>query len=100
MNRAASIGVALPCVVPREWIEPPEYDTSEGALLDDYDNSNENTGMLKSSNPHLLTDSNDDSGDDDWISEDERRRGGSGKGKQALRDTAGRRLPPAERALR
>ncbi|KAH7193242.1 PPPDE putative peptidase domain-containing protein [Fusarium flagelliforme] len=100
LNRAASIGVALPCVVPREWIEPPEYDTSEGALLDDYDNSNENTGMLKASNPHLLTDSNDDSGDDDWNSEDERRRGGSGKGKQALRDTAGRRLPPAERALR
>ncbi|QPC77252.1 hypothetical protein HYE68_008004 [Fusarium pseudograminearum] len=100
LNRAASIGVALPCVVPRDWIEPPEYDTSEGALLDDYDNSNETTGMLKSINPHLLTDSNDDSGDDDWNSEDERRRGGSGKGKQALRDTAGRRLPPAERALR
>ncbi|RGP78102.1 hypothetical protein FLONG3_3780 [Fusarium longipes] len=100
LNRAASIGVALPCVVPRDWIEPPEYDTSEGALLDDYDNSNETTGMLKSTNPHLLTDSNDDSGDDAWNSEDERRRGGSGKGKQALRDTAGRRLPPAEMALR
>ncbi|KAG8676891.1 hypothetical protein FPOAC2_03006 [Fusarium poae] len=100
LNRAASIGVALPCVVPRDWIEPPEYDTSEGALLDDYDNSNEATGMLKSTNPHLLTDSNDDSEVDDWNSEDERRRGGSGKGKQALRDTAGRRLPPAERALR
>ncbi|KAF5656959.1 UPF0326 domain-containing protein [Fusarium heterosporum] len=99
LNRAASIGVALPCVVPRDWIEPPEYDTSEGALLDDYDNSNENSTMLQTTTPHLLTDSNDSS-DDEWDSEEERRRGGSGKGKQALRDSAGRRLPPAERALR
>ncbi|KAF5018704.1 hypothetical protein F66182_9318 [Fusarium sp. NRRL 66182] len=101
LNRAASIGVALPCVVPRDWIEPPEYDTSEGALLDDYDNSNETSHMLGSSGPHLLTESDDGSGDDEeWDSEEERRRGGNGKGKQALRDSAGRRLPPAERALR
>ncbi|KAM5381752.1 hypothetical protein ACJZ2D_002972 [Fusarium nematophilum] len=100
LNRAASIGVALPCVVPRDWIEPPEYDTNDGALLDDYDNSNEHSRMLGSSAPHLLTESNDGSEDDEWDSEEERRRGGSGKGKQALRDSAGRRLPPAERALR
>lgn len=99
LNRAASIGVALPCVVPRDWIEPPEYDTSEGALLDDYDNSNENSTMLQATTPHLLTESNDTS-DAEWDSEEERRRGGSGKGKQALRDSAGRRLPPAERVLR
>ncbi|KAF4457065.1 UPF0326 hag1 [Fusarium albosuccineum] len=101
LNRAASIGVALPCVVPRDWIEPPEYDNSDGALLDDYDNSDEHSHMLGASAPHLLTESNDGSGDDaEWDSEDERRRGGSGKGKQAVRDTAGRRLPPAERAPR
>ncbi|KHN98626.1 UPF0326 protein hag1 [Metarhizium album ARSEF 1941] len=35
LNRAANIGVALPCVVPREWIEPPEYETADGELLDD-----------------------------------------------------------------
>lgn len=33
LNRAASIGMALPCVVPREWIDPPDYGTAEGDLL-------------------------------------------------------------------
>ncbi|KAF1854466.1 hypothetical protein Lal_00012849 [Lupinus albus] len=102
LNRAASIGVALPCVVPRDWIEPPEYDTSEGALLDDYDNSNDDNShtLKKSTDPHLLMEDNDSNEDDEWDSAEERRRGGSGKGKQALRDSAGRRLPPAERAIR
>jgi len=35
LNRAASIGLALPCVVPREWIEPPDCETAEGELVDD-----------------------------------------------------------------
>lgn len=101
LNRAASIGVALPCVVPRDWIEPPEYDTADGALLEeDEDDSNERSRMLGDSAPHLVTDSNDDSETDEWNSDDERRRGGSGKGKKAVRDTAGRSLPAAERAPR
>jgi len=29
LNRAASIGVALPCVVPREWIAPPDFETAD-----------------------------------------------------------------------
>ncbi|CAK7198388.1 hypothetical protein SEUCBS139899_001049 [Sporothrix eucalyptigena] len=33
LNRAASIGVALPCIVPRDWIDPPEYDSTDGELL-------------------------------------------------------------------
>ncbi|CAK7268249.1 hypothetical protein SEPCBS119000_002964 [Sporothrix epigloea] len=33
LNRAASIGMALPCIVPRDWVEPPEYDSAEGELL-------------------------------------------------------------------
>lgn len=50
LNRAASIGVALPCIVPRDWIEPPEYDTQGGDLLDDDDdNSDERSRMLRSS---------------------------------------------------
>jgi hypothetical protein len=52
LNRAASIGVALPCVVPRDWIEPPEYDTADGELLlhndEDDDNADERSGMLGS----------------------------------------------------
>jgi deubiquitinase DESI2 len=37
LNRAASIGVALPCVVPREWLAPPDFETADGELLDDDD---------------------------------------------------------------
>ena len=50
LNRAASIGLALPCVVPKEWIAPPECDTAEGELLDeddgDEDESDEGAAML------------------------------------------------------
>lgn len=97
LNRAASIGVALPCVVPRDWIEPPEYDGADGELLDeDDDNANEQSHMLRQSRSHFLSErSNSDAG---WDSEEERRHGGSGKGKQAVRDEAGRQLPASERA--
>ncbi|CAK7210496.1 hypothetical protein SCUCBS95973_000803 [Sporothrix curviconia] len=33
LNRAASIGLALPCIVPRDWIDPPEFDSADGELL-------------------------------------------------------------------
>lgn len=46
INRAASIGVALPCVVPREWIAPPDYDTADGELLDE-DFEDERASMLR-----------------------------------------------------
>ncbi|KAI5462894.1 PPPDE putative peptidase domain-containing protein [Mariannaea sp. PMI_226] len=101
LNRAASIGVALPCVVPREWIEPPEYDGADGELLADYDDNNEDerSRMLsRHSTSHLYSDHDERSEADDWDSEEERRRGGSGKGKKAVRDSAGRQLPAAERA--
>lgn len=35
LNRAASIGVALPCVVPKEWIAPPDFETADGDLVDE-----------------------------------------------------------------
>lgn len=107
INRAASIGVALPCVVPRDWIAPPDHDTAEGELLDEEDdlhNSTERSRMLRRSdseryaadagedNPDLLTD------DDEWDSEEERRQGGTGKGKGRATDSAGRVIPPSERA--
>lgn len=103
LNRAASIGVALPCVVPREWIEPPEYDVAGGELLDDEDpTADEHSHMLGQSCQHLLSGRSDAAAADDdateWNSDDERRRGGSGKGKQVVRDSAGRQLPAAERA--
>lgn len=96
LNRAASIGVALPCVVPRDWIEPPEYDTADGELLDEDDDADEQSHMLRETPSHFLVQGNE--ADVGWDSEEERRRGGSGKGKQVMRDTAGRQLPPSERA--
>jgi deubiquitinase DESI2 len=100
LNRAASIGVALPCVVPRDWIEPPEYDTADGELLDDEEEHvDERSGMLKPSPPRFLAEAQRSRSEEtEWDSEEERRRGGSGKGKKALKDTSGRRLPAAERA--
>jgi deubiquitinase DESI2 len=54
LNRAASIGVALPCVVPREWIEPPDVETADGMLVEDEDEeleaarpADERTAMLR-----------------------------------------------------
>ena len=45
LNRAASIGIALPCVVPREWIAPPDHDTADGELVEDEED--ERTSMLR-----------------------------------------------------
>jgi len=109
LNRAASIGVALPCVVPKEWIEVPDFDTADGALLDEDDEDvggrgGERARMLRTSDeqPRLVGQEDREDGDSgvDWDSEEERRHGGTGKGKgkAPVRDAAGRVLPPAERA--
>jgi deubiquitinase DESI2 len=104
LNRAASIGVALPCVVPREWIEPPDFDTADGELVDEeeQERADERSRMLRRSSaeqPHLLGQGNQENRNG-WDSEEERRKGGNGKGKgkEPVRDSAGRSLPPAERA--
>ncbi|KAL1839145.1 hypothetical protein VTJ49DRAFT_1841 [Mycothermus thermophilus] len=111
LNRAASIGVALPCVVPREWVEPPDFETADGELMDDGGQAHgrgedgsgqgERDRMLRSSEevPRLVGQEEEEQ-DDEWVGEEERERGGSGKGKgkAPVRDAAGRALPPAERA--
>lgn len=33
LNRAAGIGLALPCVVPKEWVQGPDVDSAEGQLV-------------------------------------------------------------------
>ncbi|KAK9421567.1 putative PPPDE domain-containing protein [Seiridium cardinale] len=97
LNRAAQIGVALPCVVPRDWLEPPDYETAEGALVEEDDeemDANEGTGFLSRGNSYRgnLAEDRDDG----------RTRSGStskGKGKStSTRDSSGRALPAAERA--
>ncbi|KAI2602383.1 DUF862-domain-containing protein [Hypoxylon sp. NC1633] len=106
LNRAASIGVAFPCVVPRDWIEPPDFETADGELLDDDDDDegfddHEGTRMLRQDSTRRLamTDTDDDEDENSsWNSEETRRRSKSNKGKGPARDTSGRALPPAERA--
>jgi len=107
LNRAASIGVALPCVVPREWIDPPDFDNADGELLDEEDDihdAHEGSRMLRTSRSydrHSYDDGNRQGGvhdEENWDSEEERQHGGSGKGKAPVRDTSGRVVPAAERA--
>ena len=103
LNRAASIGVALPCVVPKEWIAPPDFETADGELMEDEDehnSSHERSGMLNNMDTSHQRRSMDYADEEDWDSEEERRQGGSGKGKgkAPVRDTSGRVVPPAERA--
>lgn len=99
LNRAASIGVALPCVVPKEWIAPPDFETADGELLDD-DETNESSRMLR---PRQHRHSFDDGEslnetDDEWHSDEDRRNSGQWKGQSPVRDTSGRVVPAAERA--
>ncbi|KAK5011590.1 hypothetical protein LTR28_012500 [Elasticomyces elasticus] len=46
LNRAASIGLALPCVVPQEWVLSPDHDTADGELVEEGDD--EQAAMLGS----------------------------------------------------
>lgn len=99
LNRAANIGVALPCVVPKEWIAPPDYETADGELLNNEDDEDERSRMLRRESQERYRFHNTSRQDDEaWDSEEERRRGGSGKGKAPIRDTSGRVVPAAERA--
>ena len=99
LNRAASIGVALPCVVPREWIAPPDHDTADGELLEEND-EDERTSMLRQDykRAHSVQRSAAESEDEGWDSDRDRRKGGNGKGKGAVRDSDGRNMPTSERA--
>ncbi|KAK8085637.1 hypothetical protein PG997_006908 [Apiospora hydei] len=94
LNRAASIGVALPCMVPRDWVEPPDYGTTDGALVeedeDDLD-ADEGTGFLSRENSYRRS-----LGDDDG--RDSNAQNKSSDKSSRTRDSSGRALPPAERA--
>ena len=94
LNRAASIGVALPCVVPREWIEPPDHDTADGELVEEEDEEDERTSMLRMDYKRASSARGSSLVGDD-VSWDTARRG-KGKGK----DNEGRDMPASERAPR
>ncbi|PPJ56207.1 hypothetical protein CBER1_09390 [Cercospora berteroae] len=57
LNRAASIGLALPCMVPREWISPPDVETADGALLEDQEEHDEDDAI---DTAHYKDDDDDD----------------------------------------
>ena len=108
LNRAASIGVALPCVVPKEWIAPPDFETADGELVDDEedDSAHEHSMMLgqrEASRERRSLDerprsvlSDDDVSDDGEAAPSSRGRQ-KGKGKAGpVRDTSGRVIHPAE----
>ncbi|KAF2182170.1 DUF862-domain-containing protein [Zopfia rhizophila CBS 207.26] len=114
LNRAASIGVALPCVVPREWIAPPDHDTADGELLDE-DFEDERSSILRSERRQRFRPSQDDQenwdSQMDWISSSSSGGGsGSSRGHHfetrrtdaprlvSVKDTSGREMPPSERA--
>ncbi|KAK7511418.1 PPPDE putative peptidase domain-containing protein [Phyllosticta citriasiana] len=124
LNRAAAIGVALPCVVPREWIAPPDHDTADGELLDE-DEHDERAAMLRrsqssscrSSTLHLATSKSQEHQGyytDRETSQDRSRTSSSTPGgRRSLtsgpwtgsermlangRDTSGRQMPPSEMA--
>lgn len=89
-------------MVPKDWVEPPEYDTADGELLDEDDqDTNERSHMLADSQQRLV--GQDDSDDAGWASDEEERpttSASKGKGKHVAHDTDGRELPAAERAPR
>ncbi|KAF2202951.1 DUF862-domain-containing protein [Delitschia confertaspora ATCC 74209] len=110
LNRAASIGVALPCVVPSEWIAPPDHDTADGELLDEED---ERSSMLRSEQRQRQRASEDDQ--ESWDNKMDRisssssggpngqrrygtARNGAPSSSAATKDVEGRQMPPAERA--
>ena len=99
LNRAASIGLALPCVVPREWVTPPDHETVDGELLEE-DEEDENALMLKDDKQRgggFLQSHSEDIGQ---TTKRGRRDSDSRKALVSVRDADGRFLPVSERAPR
>jgi deubiquitinase DESI2 len=105
LNRAASIGLALPCVVPRDWIAPPDHETADGELLDDEYNEedDERTAMLRRDSTRRATVS--EVPVNAWENEDNAGGGvrhspprAEGPRLVSLKDTSGREMPASERA--
>lgn len=94
LNRAASIGVAFPCVVPRDWISPPDHDTADGELLEE-DDDDERSSMLRYEARTFHVNFMD-SGADVRSSDRDRRRGLNES--SSIKDNDDRKLPASERA--
>lgn len=108
LNRAASIGVALPCVVPKEWVSPPDHDTADGELLEEDEEADETASILASEQRRRQRESQRSGS---LSREDVETEGSVAGGSRlfpkgdtppprliAIKDTSGRDLPAAERA--
>ncbi|KAK1081537.1 hypothetical protein LTR33_004606 [Friedmanniomyces endolithicus] len=71
LNRAASVGLALPCMVPREWVNPPNCETAEGELVDEEEGEDEQAAMLDFDRRRE-------------VREAQKRRGGGGAGRRGM----------------
>ncbi|KAK6391074.1 hypothetical protein LTR65_004831 [Meristemomyces frigidus] len=113
LNRAASVGLALPCMVPREWINPPDHETADGELLEEEEDEDEQAAMLQSDRRRRDWEERRRGQDSDGRGEDEEVGSSLAGGRRimsscgtppprlvSVRDTSGREMPAAERAPR
>jgi hypothetical protein len=105
LNRAASIGVALPCVVPKEWVEPPDHETADGELVEEAGESEDDERRGESESEGRRERSEDSrEGETAQMLRPQRKRKRSSVVKEretrtrARRDNSGRTLPASERA--
>lgn len=96
MNRAATIGIVLPCIVPREWIEPPDAESAEGELLVQEEDEDEQAAMLRKKKGLKPVSFYAKLGREDPVSWRVGKRRSSGQG--VMTDTDGRTMPISERA--
>jgi len=102
LNRAATIGMAMPCMVPREWISPPAGDNENGELVnEDEEDYNEDTAMLAHGSRATMNNHRNSNGTDE--SDDSRKDRAEGAFKTTSRsskdrDASGWPIPASERA--
>ncbi|TLD34865.1 SAICAR synthase-like protein [Venturia nashicola] len=104
LNRAASVGLSLPCLIPTDWITPPEYESVDGSLVEEEDDDDERTKMLRKEQWKRCSRVSEDEWSDEMgrfgsgSSTPNSRRREEGPRPVILRDTAGREVPASERA--
>lgn len=104
------MGLSLPCLIPTDWITPPEYESVDGSLVDAEEEDDERTRMLRKEQWRRCSRVSED----EWT--DEMGRFGStasasstpagrrshareeGPRPVTVRDTDGREVPASERA--
>ena len=93
LNRAAGIGLALPCIVPREWISPPDHETADGELVQ-HEEENEHTAMLGEDRARERANRRSSVGNQRFQA-----RGTTPPARKvSITDTSGRDMPVSERA--